>query len=86
MKNKAACKRNRIEQSLRDAFGLSDLKNELINSLVNNLVWQIIKLDECRAELDKGGLSQVYERGDMTCDIQSPYMKTYNDFIKNEIN
>lgn len=83
MKNKEACKRNRIELSIRSAFNIPKEADELINSLVNNIVWIIIKLDECRANIDSEGISVDFCQGEQFMVIQSPYVKTYNDLIKN---
>lgn len=83
MKNKEACKRNRIELSIRKAFDIPENSDELTNSLINNIVWIIIKLDECRETINNEGISVEFEQGEQFMVIQSPFVKTYNDLIKN---
>lgn len=83
-RTKEGCERGKLIKDIRNCFGVKDDFNAVVNSLVEELYWQIIKLRECREKLDKSDISLSYENGRQSCMIQNPILKTYNDLIKNQ--
>ena len=83
-RTKEGCERSRIIKDIRSCFGVGDDSNMVVNSLIEELYWQIVKLRECREQLDSSNMSLAYENGRQNCMIQNPLLKTYNDLIKNQ--
>lgn len=83
-RTKEGCERSKIIKEIKEKFGIVDDNNSVINSLVEELYWQIIKLRECRELIDSDGVSVEFKQGKQEMNIQNPALKTYNDLIKNQ--
>lgn len=78
------CQRSKILKEIKEHFKITDNNNSVVNSLVEELYWQIIKLRECRELIDSNGIAVDFKQGSQEMLIQNPALKTYNDLIKNQ--
>lgn len=83
-RTKEGCERERIKKQIRECFSISNDSNIIIESLVDDLYWQIIKLRECRKLLDEQPVSVEFKQGKQEMNVQNPIQKTYNDLLKNQ--
>lgn len=83
-RTKEGCERGKIIKEIKEKFRISDDNNSVVNSLVEELYWQIIKLRECREIIDGEGVAVDFKQGKQEMSIQNPALKTYNDLIKNQ--
>ena len=83
-RTKEGCERSKIYKEIRECFKTQDLDNSVINSLEDDLYWQIVNLRKCRDILDEDGIVVDFKQGSQDMKIQHPAMKTYNDLIKNQ--
>ena len=78
------CQRSKIIKEIKEQFELTGINNSVIDSLVEELYWQIIKLKECRQKIDESSIAVRFTQGEQDMLIQNPLIKTYNDLIKNQ--
>lgn len=83
-RTKEGCAREKLLRDIRICFGLTDSNNSVIDSLVSDLYWQIVKLEECRKLIDDTSIAVKFVQGKQDMVIQNPAVKTYNDLIKNQ--
>lgn len=83
-RTKEGCQKGKLIKEIRECFGIVGETNSLINSLVEDLYWQVIKIRECRNHIDKASLAVDFKQGKQDMLIQNPLIKTYNDLIKNQ--
>lgn len=82
-REKGTMHRIRVNESIYEFFGI-DKPNapKVIEELVTELTWLIIKSAKVREEIDKDGVVVDFEQGKQKMKIQHPAMKAYNDLVK----
>ena len=83
-RTKEGCQKGKLVKEIKECFGITAENNSLINSLVDDLYWQVIKIKECKSKIDKSSLAVEFKQGKQDMLIQNPLIKTYNDLIKNQ--
>ena len=84
MRTKEGCERNRIIRDIKAQFNIGENPGSVVESLVEELYWQIIKMKECRDILDGEAIVVEFIQGKQEMLIQNPVLKTYNDLVKNQ--
>ncbi len=82
-KAKGTHERIKITNSIYEFFGIEQASaTKVIEELVKELTWVIIKSNTIREEIDKDGVVVDFKQGKQEMKIQHPAMKAYNDVVK----